>query len=517
MKYPKSTNTNFYNLHAAEMNKQYASVAFEQVHKAWDGELQQLLSKQSPRVLDIGAGSGRDAARMAELGREVNLSVIAVEPAEALAQYGKQLTQGLNVHWVTDALPALEKTYSLNLTYDLILLSAVWMHIPESSRERALRKMANLLRPGGKIVMSLRHGPSPDERIMHKVSIDEIKAIANRLGLQLSKQVSDSEDQLNRQEVSWQTVVLTLPDDGTGAFPLIRHIAVNDNKSASYKLALLRVLLRIADGCPGAARREGKSVLLPMGLVALFWCQQYKRLVDVYDIKQSSNPNRGLGFIKDDGWRKLTHIAADDFAIGRLFTGDEAIAMHRTLSQCSHTIRDMPCKYISLPNTDDQVFHVHSKTVKAKDTLFVDIESLWRWGEFELPESLWLSLSRYACWVEPVLVSEWVNVVGGFKSNSHFSRSELFGSLQWQRAEHNTSQVRRRVDELQQANSDIRCVWSGKSLPTSYAVDHCMPFSRWPNNDFWNLLPATSKLNLQKSDKLPTSKRMNAARDVIID
>jgi hypothetical protein len=38
--------------------------------------------------------------------------------------------------------------------------------------------------------------------------------------------------------VTWQTLVFQMPDDGTGAFPFIRHVAINDGKSATHKLAL---------------------------------------------------------------------------------------------------------------------------------------------------------------------------------------------------------------------------------------------------------------------------------------
>jgi hypothetical protein len=44
-----------------------------------------------------------------------------------------------------------------------------------------------------------------------------------------------------------------LPDDGTGALPLLRGIILNDDKSSTYKLALLRAILRVADGTPSLA------------------------------------------------------------------------------------------------------------------------------------------------------------------------------------------------------------------------------------------------------------------------
>lgn len=67
-------------------------------------------------------------------------------------------------------------------------------------------------------------------------------------------------------------------------------------------------------------------------------------------------------------------------------------------------------------------------------------------------------------------------------------------------------------------SQDVLCCWSGKQLkPTSFAVDHAFPFARWPNNDLWNLLPANTKVNSQKSDKLPTGIKLAGSRDFILE
>jgi hypothetical protein len=71
-------------------------------------------------------------------------------------------------------------------------------------------------------------------------------------------------------------VVLRLPDDGTGALPLLRHLILMDAKSATYKLGLLRSLCRTADGSAGLAEEGGdEHVRLPLGLVALNWLRLY--------------------------------------------------------------------------------------------------------------------------------------------------------------------------------------------------------------------------------------------------
>ena len=65
---------------------------------------------------------------------------------------------------------------------------------------------------------------------------------------------------------------------------------------------------------------------------------------------------------------------------------------------------------------------------------------------------------------------------------------------------------------------DLQCVWSGKTLtPASINIDHVIPFTLWHNNDLWNLLPADSKINNQKRDKIITRETLLASRDRVIN
>ncbi|NRA54490.1 MAG: methyltransferase domain-containing protein [Gammaproteobacteria bacterium] len=514
---------NFYNQHAEKLAQQYLSKTFEEVHAGWLAHLNPLLQRSDVRILDLGAGAGRDSKYFAQQGQGNNLQVTAIEPAQTLADIGMQQTQGLNVQWLSDSLPALSIVTKQEISFDLILLSAVWMHIPQSDRARSIRKLANLLKPGGKLVISLRHGPSGDERVMHQVSVDELTTLAKTVGLFPILITGNDSDKLGRSEVTWQTVVLALPDDGSGAFPFIRHVALNDGKSGTHKLALMRVLLRIADGHPGAViRREDNRVILPAGLVALYWCHQYKILIDDYNLFQTPNDSINMGFMKENGWHQLSDRNASDYCVGHLFEGNDAKAVHRMISAAVLNIKNMPCKYITLPNSKQSVFEVDNNTVKAKDSLFLDMVSLSQWGEFSLPEHIWLSFSRFACWVEPVLVSEWANTMEKYKGNASVEQqANILKSLQWLEAKRTTVDVRARFDQINTDDNPQRCVWSQKRLTlrgnmqSNVQIDHCFPFARWPNNDLWNLLPTDAKTNLEKSDRLPTKQRMAKAKDHI--
>ncbi len=491
----------FYHTHSELLSEQYNSLAFEQVHTAW----RKFWPCSGDTVLDVGAGSGRDAKWMASQGCEV----IALEPANALRELGKQHT-GDVVTWVNDELPALNQIVALGIKFDVILLSAVWMHIPLSERERAFRKLSNLLAPNGRMIISLRHGEFDDGRVAYPVSSEEIAQLAKNTALRVD-QLGSSPDALNRAGITWQTIVLHLPDDGSGDLTKVRHIIVNDSKSATYKLALLRTILRIADAHFGCVidRQDGK-VSIPLGLVALYWIRQYKRLLDTDDLQQSSNANKGLGFVKPEGWGKLQHLTADDLSIGALFIGEEATGLDCAIRDSIKVMKEGPVKFTYQGERSNPYFAMVSGARKQRvvnNTLRLDSELLQSYGQFVLDESLWDCFRLYHPWIEPLVVNQWVMEMKRFKRNRerNLSLDTYHAGLAWVNEKHDTKLVRSRVDDLRQQGEKIVSVWSGKGLKAEYHVDHCLPFAHWPCNDKWNLLPATKQENSNKSDRLPSS------------
>jgi protein-L-isoaspartate O-methyltransferase len=510
-----ANNITYYSKQAESLSAQYDNVSFTDVHSDW---LRHLPDKGW--ALDVGAGSGRDAAYLANKG----LSVVAVEPTEGMRSLARSKNPQPNIHWLDDTLPELQKVFALQIKFDLILLSAVWMHIAPYSRERAFRKLSSLLKPNGKLVISLRHGECHDERVMYEVSTSEQVQLASKFGLSYELATSQmATDKLGRDGVSWQTVVLTLPDDGTGAFPLIRNIVVNDNKSSTYKLALLRSLLRIAEGHPGAVLSQSDDcVELPLGLVSLYWMKLYKPLVDTFGMQQNSNANKGLGFIKETGWQQLRSIANNDLYLGANYSntaGNIASNLHQTLKDISYTIKEMPVKYITLPGTKEAVFSVETKTTHKPNVILLDSDYLASFGSFYLPKTIWDAMTQFSVWIEPALLNEWVSEMEKYSANESkaFTRQDYFDALRWDNPQRNTTKVRQRIDALL-TQQQVNCVWSGKNLNRAghYAVDHAIPFARWPNNDLWNLLPSNRQINLKKSDKLPSALKLNDCRAEII-
>ncbi|NQY97627.1 MAG: methyltransferase domain-containing protein [Henriciella sp.] len=157
------------------------------------------------RILDIGAGTGRDAAWFVSLGH----SVLAVEPTDALREGAAKLHPEPEIEWLDDILPDLPKVMARGEQFDLILMHAVWMHLTESERAEGMGKLAQLLRPGGRIAMSQRHGPVPTGRRMFEVSGAETIALAALHGLQnlLHERAESIQAENRAKAIEWTKLV----------------------------------------------------------------------------------------------------------------------------------------------------------------------------------------------------------------------------------------------------------------------------------------------------------------------
>ncbi len=200
-KHPVS-GTEGYASEAPLLFERYEQFDFMQVH----APVLHLFPTKPSRVVDIGAGTGRDAVHMASLGH----SVLAVEPTSELREPAKLIRKSQNLEWLDDSLPDLPKLLSKNETFDIVMLNAVWMHLGERQRNDGMRQIARLTHLESRVFMSLRHGPIPNGRRMFDVSGNETVELAQQHGFKALFNVhSESIQKANRiAGVSWTRVVL---------------------------------------------------------------------------------------------------------------------------------------------------------------------------------------------------------------------------------------------------------------------------------------------------------------------
>jgi hypothetical protein len=185
---------------------------------------------------------------------------------------------------------------------------------------------------------------------MHPVSLEEIERLARNHGFAVEK-VQHSPDQQGRIDVFWTNVALRLPDDRTGALPLLRHVILNDRKTATYKLALPRALCRAADGSAGMVQEaDDEFVRVPLGLVALNWVRLYLPLIRESLPQTSSNVGTDrLRFAKEGFQKLLSSASPTDLRIGARFALDSARSVHLALRDAARTIDRMPSTHMTYP------------------------------------------------------------------------------------------------------------------------------------------------------------------------
>ena len=182
---------------APELIQRYDSLAFADVHRP----VLHLIPAVPCSALDIGAGTGRDAAHLAAIGHRV----VAVEPRDALRIPAMALHPSPLIEWVDDSLPDLAVVRARRQSFDLVMLTAVWAHLDVEQRRTAMPNLASLLGTRGVMIMSIRQGPAPPARRAFEVSAEETVELARAQGLAVTANLrTPSVQEANRRAgVTW--------------------------------------------------------------------------------------------------------------------------------------------------------------------------------------------------------------------------------------------------------------------------------------------------------------------------
>ena len=201
----RASGTEGYAEEAESLFRHYGPTTFAGVHV----QFLDLMPTEPCRVVDIGSGTGRDAAALAAMGH----TVLAIEPTAEMRTRAQALHPSPRIEWLDDSLPDLERLAGREC-FGLVMLTAVWMHLDQDQRRRAMPNVARLVRPGGVMILSLRHGPVPPGRRMFEVTGDETAELAAAEGLDLVRRLENQDGFFKRPDVSWTRMAFSRPADG---------------------------------------------------------------------------------------------------------------------------------------------------------------------------------------------------------------------------------------------------------------------------------------------------------------
>jgi len=401
--------------------------------------------------------------------------------------------------------------------FDAVLCSAVLMHVPEEQLFDAAFGIRRVLKPNGRLLLSLPVESTIDPstrrdasgRLFSGLTAERCQLLFERLGFNLAQRW-DNPDSLGRPERTWASLLFVLQsDDGKRSIDRIEMVLNKDRKVATYKLALFRALAELAMTNYNLAiwRIDGK-VLLPLNAVAEKWIEYYWPIFESDNLVpqiQAENPDNAHQRV---AFRPLLTELVDAYTGRGSLTRyvlesrngslpEEIVRLQKQVfAKTASTIRAGPVTHAGGAGTETTVFEYDKRT----KCIVMDAD-------------LWRELSLMGTWVRDATILRWAELT------AHLSQDQLKPSqvvdllLTEPLPEREVNDAR----SLYLKMPGKRCVWTDRSLTgTGFEVDHTIPFALWHNNDLWNLLPACRAANNQKRDKLPTRNLLHARKDAVV-
>ncbi|HEY5307763.1 MAG TPA: class I SAM-dependent methyltransferase, partial [Casimicrobiaceae bacterium] len=257
------------------------------------------------RILDIGAGTGRDLAYLSAAGYDA----FGIEPVAELVEIAVRSHPELQGRLASGSLPDLGTPFGGG--FDGIVCSAVLMHVPQADLFDTAFALRASLKPHGRLLVSLplaRDDIQADDRdangrLFKTYAPEYLQLLFERIGFQMIGRW-DGGDALGRAGMRWYTLLFELRAGTVRAVDQIEGILNRDKKVSTYKLALFRALAELATQEPRCATwRPGGQVGVPIRRIAEKWLGYYWPIfASAHFIPQSQS--EGAGALKPLKFRK---------------------------------------------------------------------------------------------------------------------------------------------------------------------------------------------------------------------
>jgi len=494
---------NYYAQSAGEIAQRYDSV---------QSEMLALLNRafaRGMRVLDVGAGSGRDVALLLDMGCDA----YGVEPCAELREAAERQYPELAGRLAANALPQLGQPFGGQ--FDGVLCSAVLMHLEKAQMLDTALAFRNTLKENGKLLLSVpleRPGLDAQHRDAHgrlftPLPPDYLQLLFERVGFTLLERwVSD--DSLGRAGHSWCTFLFQVRHLG-GARPLdlIEGILNRDRKTATYKLALFRALSEIATTEFEQARFVADGMVgIPVEIVSEKWLQYYWPLFEssVF-IPQIRGENPTCA--KPIAFRSLLSALIEAYRQSGGLTRFELDSRAATMTGGISSLREQALKQIRNTIVQGPVTHAGG-SLEAGRVFRYDPQT----REILLSAALWREFCLVGHWIHDAVILRWAELTSDISKKQIRPSEAIDLLLTIPIPERDVADARSTYRQL----ATLHCTWTGAAIARGFAVDHIIPFSLWHNNDLWNLVPTSPAVNTAKSDKLPTRELLLRRQDAII-
>jgi 2-polyprenyl-3-methyl-5-hydroxy-6-metoxy-1,4-benzoquinol methylase len=140
----------YYDDHAAEVSRRFETANMSRIH----GYLLSHMPGKGARVMEIGCGSGRDAAFLLANGYDIR----AIDASRGLIEEALKIHPELHDRLAVAGVPFPEESPILRETFPAIVSMAVLMHIPEKDIDETVAQIRRMLAAGGTAFISVSTG-----------------------------------------------------------------------------------------------------------------------------------------------------------------------------------------------------------------------------------------------------------------------------------------------------------------------------------------------------------------------
>lgn len=416
------------------------------------------------RVLDVGAGTGRDAALLARAGYDVR----AIEPSQSLREVALQRHAELRERLLPGSLPdALPKADALEGPVDGVLCSAVLQHLPRhalfdavftlrAARSAKGRVLVSIPASSGGRILDAEHR-DPDGRLYTPIAPGELRLLFERCGFATIGSWQDP-DALGRPNLRWHTLLFELEAaSGSRPLDLVEGILSHrETKVATYKLALFRALCdialtqpRLATWLAGAGPDEDR-VSVPLEAIATRWVRYYwplfappsRRFLPQMNGEQAAGAHK-LGFSRQ---LEALMSACGPGSLPRYLvqeqngTLDAPTARLRAtlLAKLRDVIRQGPATYAGGSLQTGRLFRHDARALT-------------------LSGDLWRELVLTGHWIQDAIVLRWAELTARLSGGEVQAGDVVTALLHDDSPERFTEDAR----SIFAPQPDLRCVWTG--------------------------------------------------------
>lgn len=163
------------------------------------------LPLKNSHVLDLGSGAGQNSAALDKLG----FKVTAIEPMLAFLNAAMSEYKNTSIKWFHDSLPDIACLDSHKEKFDFVLIDAVWHHLTETEREKAVSKISTVIKKNGRCAITLRNGPAGIGTRVFPTNGNDTVNLFKGYGFKCIFKLCNQPSVLpNKEKVKWTRLVL---------------------------------------------------------------------------------------------------------------------------------------------------------------------------------------------------------------------------------------------------------------------------------------------------------------------